>query len=299
VSEGATRSGGPRGERLAALAGRHLARIGGRVALALSLADGSTLARDADTPYLAASVIKVPLLAVALRRAEAGELDLGERVTIDGAHVAGGSGILAELDPGLAPTWRDLLTLMIVLSDNTATNLVMARLGVEAVNAELVALGFPGTRLAGPLQVEPSRYTAAQRRGERARTTAREVHDLLVRLDDGDLAGPDATAWARSVLVRQRHRSGLPRFLTGDETSWAGVTVGAKGGWLDSVRHDAALVWDEEGRRLATLVLLSAEQPLRMIGPDDPVLVASARLARDAIALLRPGSRVRHRAPAL
>jgi beta-lactamase class A len=288
VIDATERVAGPLGEHLAHLAERHLRRLRGRVALTLSLADGSHLERDADSRYLAASVIKVPLLVLALRRAERGELDLDERVTLTRDDLAGGSGLLAELDLGLRPTWRDLRTLMIVVSDNTATNLTMARLGVEASNAELAALGFGDTRMAGPLQVDPSRHTEAQRRGERAVTTARDVHDLLVRLDEGELLGAEATAWARAVLARQRHRNGLPRFLTGDETTWAGLTVGAKGGWLDTVRHDVALVWDEGGRRLATLVLLSAEQTPGPTGPDDPVMTAAARIARDALALVRP-----------
>ncbi len=277
-----TMVGGPSGSALADAASRRFGRLPGRHALALSLADGSWLRRDAEAAFVAASVIKLPLLVLALARAERGELDLAERVPVAADDVAGGSGVLLDLDMGLAPTWRDLLTLMIVVSDNTATNLVLARLGVAAVNRDLEALGMPATRVAGPLQVDEAKRTPAQRAGETAITSAGDVHTLLTRLDDGLLLGEAATAWARSRLVAQRFRDGVARLL--DEPA---LVAGSKGGWLSAARHDAGVVWDASGRRLATVVVLSADHPQTRFGPDHPALLATARLARDAVGLAR------------
>jgi beta-lactamase class A len=287
-SEAALEHGGAHGADLARLAARHLGRLPGRHALALSLADGSSFRRDAHAPFPAASVIKLPLLVIALGRAEAGTLDLAERVPVASGAAAGGSGLLRHLDPGIAPTWRDLLTLMIVVSDNTATNLVLARLGLDAVNRALPSLGMPLSRMAGPLSVEEARQTPAQRAGQTAVTTAGDVHEMLTCLDDGTLLGSEATAWARATLLRQRHREGVARFLTGDEPRADGLAVGCKGGWLRNVRHDAGIVWDDEGRRLATVVVLSADHPRTRYAVDHPALLATARLARDAVALVRP-----------
>jgi beta-lactamase class A len=275
--------GGPSGSALADAASRRFGRLPGRHALALSLADGSSLRRDAQATFVAASVIKLPLLVLALARSERGELDLAERVPVLADDVAGGSGVLLDLDAGLAPTWRDLLTLMIIVSDNTATNLVLARLGVGAVNDDLEALGMPGTRVAGPLQVDEARRTPAQRAGETAITTAGDVHALLTRLDDGLLLGEAATAWARGRLVAQRFRDGVARLL--DDPA---LVVGSKGGWLRAARHDAGVVWDARGRRVATVVVLSADHPQARFGPDHPATLATARLARDAVGLARP-----------
>ncbi|CAN5692149.1 serine hydrolase [soil metagenome] len=277
--------GGPHGPALAECAARRFGRLAGRHALSVSLADGSWLARAADTPFVAASVIKVPLLVLALAAAERGEFDPGERVQVERNDLATGSGLLRDLDDGLTLTWRDLLTLMMVISDNTATNLVLARLGVEAVNAALPGLGMPSTSVAGPLQVDATRQTPAQRAGRSATTTAADLHDVLRRLDDGLLLGPEATAWARDRLVGQRYREGIARLLDGPPGTHV---VGSKGGWLARARHDAGIVWSADGVRLATVVVLSADHPTERFGPDHPAVLAIARFARDALALARP-----------
>jgi beta-lactamase class A len=175
---------------------------------------------------------------------------------------------------------------MVIVSDNTATNVVLERLGVDAVNAALPTLGMPSTRVVGPLQVPPERRTPAQRAGESARTTAADVHGLLVALDDGRLLSPSSTAWARETLVAQLLRHGVPRRITGDEPRYGGVTVGSKSGSLHAARHDAGIVWDDDRRRLATVVVLSADVPDGRYSLDHPATLATARLAADALALV-------------
>lgn len=203
-------------------------RLPGRYALAFEFG-GERYGVAEEVPYPAASVIKLPLMVLALRAAERGELDLDERVTLRAEHLATGSGVLQDLDLGLAPTWRDLVRLMIVVSDNLATNLVLERLGVSAVNVALPGLGMPHSRVEGPLQVEPERQTARQRAGHGAATCAGDVLRLLLALDEGALLGPEATAWARATLSAQRYREAIPRLLGGEAPGEGGVLVGNKG----------------------------------------------------------------------
>jgi len=255
-------------------------RLPGRHAIALEVG-GERYGVDDDALFPAASVIKLPLLVLALRAAERGQLDLDERVALEPRHGATGSGVLQDLDLGLAPTWRDLLTLMIVVSDNLATNLVLDRLGVRAVNGALAGLGMPSSRIEGPLQVDAARQTPRQRAGHGAATTAGDVLALLVALDDGALLGDEATEWARSRLRKQRYREAIPRFITGEAAAQDGLVVGNKGGWLARARHDAGLIWREDGPRLAAIVVLTAEHPDARARIDHPATVATARFARD------------------
>lgn len=262
-------------------------RLPGRHAVAVDVA-GVRVGAAAAAPFVAASVIKLPLMVLALREAQAGRLDLDERRTLRADDLASGTGVLFELAPGLRPTWRDLVRLMITHSDNTATNVVLERLGVDAVNDALPSLGMPRSRVEGPLQVAPERQTPRQRAGHSASTCAGDVLALLVALDDGELLGPDASAWARATLVAQRYRDGVARLLTGEAGSADGLRVGTKSGTLARARHDAGIVWDEQGRRLASIVVLSADHPDERVRLDHPALLAMARFARDVVAIARP-----------
>ena len=111
----------------------------GEVGLQISTLEGQLLATlGADAVFPAASTIKVPLLLLALERVQAGALDLNERFELHAGDRVGGAGVLHELGAGLRPSLQDLLTLMIIVSDNTATNLVIDSPG-----------GGGGKRLAG------------------------------------------------------------------------------------------------------------------------------------------------------
>lgn len=93
--------------------------------------------------FNSASVIKIPVLVLAFQMADRGELMLDERVTIRKDDIRGGSGIFRHHDPGLQPTWRDVLLQMIITSDNSATDLAIAKVGgVTRVNAWLKQSGY-------------------------------------------------------------------------------------------------------------------------------------------------------------
>nr|WP_246581084.1 serine hydrolase [Deinococcus aestuarii] len=217
---------------------------GGEVGLVVTDLDGRELhALNPDRVFPAASTIKVPLLVLALEQAQSGRLDLRERVTVGAGDRVPGSGVLHELGPGLQPTWEDLLTLMIVVSDNTATNLVIGRLGVEEVNAWLRARGLGATHLVGKLQLPPEQRNEAQRRGERNRTTARDQVAVLGRLARGDLLGPSHTALALSILSRQQFRDILARHVPRGEDGEPLYRVASKSGELAGVRHDVGVLF--------------------------------------------------------
>ena len=104
--------------------------------------------RDGET-FNSASVIKIPVLVLAFQMADKGAINLDERITIRKEDIRGGSGIFRYHDAGLQPTFRDVLLQMVITSDNTATDLAIAKVGgVARVNAWLKETGYAdGQRL--------------------------------------------------------------------------------------------------------------------------------------------------------
>ncbi len=232
-----------------------------------------------DRPFQLASIFKVPVLVTAFRQVDAGRLDLGARYPLRRAHKLIGSGILAQLDEGLQPTLRDLLTLMIVLSDNTATDMVLELLGgVGAVDATMQALGVADLRIRHTTRellwaVFPSDALALSdaeiarvRREQRlprydARVapnaptnvgTARALATLLARLEQGQLAAPASTAEMRAILTRQMYNQRLSR-------TWPeAVAFAHKTGTLGAMRGDAGIAYFG-ARRVAVAALVEAQ----------------------------------------
>lgn len=216
----------------------------GEVGLLITDLTGRELyALNPDRVFPAASTIKVPLLVMALEAAQAGQLDLSARVTLRAQDRVPGSGVLHELGAGLALTWEDVLTLMVIVSDNTATNLLIERLGLERVARWLEARGLGSTRLIGPLQLPPERRNAAQRRGERNRTSARDQVGLLAALARGELLDPAHTGLALSILERQQQRDLLGRHVPRGADGEPLYRVASKSGELNGVHHDVGLLF--------------------------------------------------------
>ena len=215
----------------------------GRVALVVRDARTGELlhAEQADEVWPAASLIKLWLLVRGLQAAQSGEVPLTERLTLRAADRVPGSGVLHELGDGLQPSWQDLLTLMTVVSDNTATNLVIGRLGLDALQAWLAA-DWPQTRLVGKLQLPPEERNEAQRRGERNRTTADQTATLLGQLYRGELLDGVHTALALDILGRQQLRDILARGMPRDAAGELLYPALTKSGELSGVHHDAGLL---------------------------------------------------------
>jgi beta-lactamase class A len=223
---------------------------------------GVHLARDADVPHYAASTMKLPLLVAAHRLHERGELDLAGPVLVHNrfASAADGSPFsLDQADDQDDETWaalgeeRSLRTLaehMTVRSGNLATNLVLERVGAEAVAAVLADAGTSG-RTVLPRGIEDA---AAREAGLDNLVTAEDLGRVLRAVP------PDVEA----VLARQEHRDSIPAGLP------EGTYVANKTGWVDGITHDAALV-RPDGRPPYVLVVLTTV--------DVPEEVATAFIA--------------------
>ena len=197
-----------------------------------------------DLPLIAASVIKVPIMVTAFRDMAAGALDPDEVVTIRPEMKKPSCGALTYMHDGLEVTVMDLITLMIILSDNTATNLMIDKLTPEHVNRTMEELGIPGICLRRRL-FEPE----LSAKGIQNTVTARGVGLLLERMAEGALLGRAEDDRMLKILLDQRLNGKLPFYLHSE-----GVKCAHKTGEDDGITHDAGIVYAE---RPFALVMLS------------------------------------------
>jgi beta-lactamase class A len=167
--------------------------------------------RETET-FNSASVIKIPVLVLAFQMAERGALKLDERITITKGDIRGGSGIFRHHDQGLQPTFRDVLLQMIITSDNTATDLAIAKVGgVARVNRWLQESGYgDGQRLTqttgelfakynalGPADDPPSRPEAASARSRRSSPASERAE-----ADRNGKTNSDRSYWLGEITPR-------------------------------------------------------------------------------------------------
>ena len=213
-----------------------LAPLPGHIALHMEdLATGETLTHHADDPIEAASVIKLPIMAEAFRQFECGELDPAEPVTIRPEDKLPSCGALTYLRDGTTVTLLDLVTLMIILSDNTATNLLIDRLGMANINAMIDGLRLTGTRLNRKL-FQPE----LARQGVKNYVTARDMATLLRAIHAGTLVNERASADMLATLRDQRLNGKMPFFLHD-----RGIACAHKTGEDDGVTHDVGIIFAE------------------------------------------------------
>lgn len=254
-----------------------IAAAPGRVGLVVkSLSTGETLAWSADERFPAASVIKLLVLVEALRQADAGRLALADPVPIRPEDRVGGTGILKELPSVRSLTWLELLTLMIVVSDNTATNVCIDRLGFDAINATAAALGLGQTRLERKMMDWEARASGVDNW-----TSASDAARLLERLATRRILTPAACDAALDILSRQQVRDRLPLRLPPD------VRVAHKTGELPGVRHDVGVLFHDGDAVVIAALTSGFETPLGrgLVGGEACDLIAEiGRVVYDAVA---------------
>ncbi len=192
--------------------------------------EGLTIQINADEIFPTASTIKLHVLTKLLQRAEAGEIDLDELIAIDPADHVLGSGVIAYLQGPLTFSLRDLATLMMIASDNTATNLCMERAGIAETNSLLRALGLTQTTLRRKMMDD----IAAIREQENIATPT----ELVAMLDLLRQGQPSPAVATQTLAVMQKHNYG---FI--DRGVPAPICVANKPGWIEGAMCDAALVY--------------------------------------------------------
>ena len=214
-----------------------LERLGGDTGVYVkNLITGETWQRGADVPVVAASVIKIPVMIEAFRAQEDGELSLDERHALRDEERMPSCGTLKAMHTGIEMTLLDLVKLMIIVSDNTATNVMINRLGIENVNKTLCSLGCEKTRLNRLLF-----DSAASKRGIKNYITAGEMGMLLEKLWRGEIVSKEASTQMMEILLDQRLNGKLPFFIDS-----MGIDIAHKTGEDDGISHDVGVIYAKE-----------------------------------------------------
>jgi beta-lactamase class A len=214
---------------------------------------GATLlSQRPDETFPAASVIKIPLVMALYADVAEGLLSLEERVAV--GTTVGGTGILGDLRDVRDISLRDLAMLVIALSDNTATNRLIDRLGVARVDERMAEWGCVRTKLArGMFDWD------AQRRGLENVAAPSEMAALLERLVCGELVDRVTSDAVIAVLERCQDDAMLRRYLG------KGGRVANKTGMLAATRNDAAIVFGPSRTVIAAAFMREVRDPLAAV----------------------------------
>jgi len=189
-----------------------------------SLQTGEEIAIDADRQMETMSTIKIPLMIEAFEQIKAGKFKLTDKYTFAQADSQPGTGTIQRLDPGAVMTVKDLITMMIIVSDNTATEVLYRMVGgPDAVNARMQALGLPKTRAMNV----PSKWFPMLRSAPTTEqfyrdgmhpfgfSTPREMGRLLEMMERGSLVDKASSDLMLTIMRGQLYRTRIPRYVTG------------------------------------------------------------------------------------
>lgn len=256
-----------------------------------NLNTGDKFSHQPERPFYAASTIKLPMLIAVLdflsppaKGAAAKEPEclessliaaLSRPISIKPELVATGSGILKDLSTPLSLPLIDLLTLMIAVSDNTATNVILDHFGhKEPFNAYYQNQGWNQTRSAGMLSLPTGRTDPRRIQGEITSVSAGNLANLLKRLWSGELLSKEATKIALGILSRQQ-QTGFLRYLPVDldhiEDKETDLRIFSKSGEIRRSRHEAGIL--SKGDNAATVVVLTESEADLRFHPDHPAVV--------------------------
>lgn len=223
------------------------------------LASGENIFIDINKVYPAASIIKIPIIIEVFRQHEEGILNLDRLMEIPPEVKVDGSFVLQELRENIQFSIKDLAVLMIILSDNTATNILIDLLGMGNINFTIRNLGLKDTIL----QRKMMDFTAREA-GKDNFTTARDIGSLLEGIYRGEIPGlsRSSTEEIFRILTRQVYRDNLSFYIP--EKYWK--EIGSKTGTLAGIIHDASIFALDQARYV--LVMMSENLSENSIGKE-------------------------------
>ena len=224
---------------------RRLAARGG-AKFAIYLADpddgNAPLITDADE-MRAASMIKVFILACAMEKVKAGDLHLDDVLRLEEADKVGGAGVIAGYRAGTVFSIEELLRQMIAESDNTATNMMIDRLGMTEINGYMRAHGYAASRLQRKMM-----DAAAVKEGRENITSAKDLGTFFLRLYRSECVGEPYDGKMRDMLFAQTDSECFPQALLG-------ARIAHKTGELDRLYADGGILYGEDGRAMILVLL--------------------------------------------
>jgi len=276
-----------------------IAQHHGKVAVyAHQLNTDKTIAIDADKPLQTASTIKLAMLWTAMREISLGHAAWDEKLTLQPGEGVGGSGVLHFLDTPLTITLKDVATMMVIVSDNTATNMMIDRFTTKRVDDNMTALGLGQTWLykkvskpaVGPMPADQKKFGLGK-------TTARQISTVMEKIGRCDLniAGQPAVDPAKAqvackaaivMLHNQFYRDTIPRYLESLDNTEEGSGIASKTGSLDATRSDVAIVAAKSGP--IVLAVYTYENTDKGWSVDNEGEVTVAKIAKAIVSAWSP-----------
>jgi len=236
-----------------------------------NLVTGEVLSIRGDEPYPSASLIKVAVLVAMLEEVRKGTMRLDERVSMIARDRVGGSGVLQHMGSGLEPTAGDLAWLMITLSDNTATNLILDKINVRTVWERMEALGLPRTKIHSKtfLRATSVAMDSSVKYGLGV-TTPNETLRLFEMLHAGRAVSPALDSLAMAMLRANQDNAKLQRWLPED------VAFAHKTGDVDAARSDCGVIYGPDAP--VAVCVMTRENRDHSYAPDNPANLLMARI---------------------
>jgi len=240
---------------------------------AKNLDTGQTYSFNGDERVRTASTIKIAVMIEAFARVAEGRAKWTDELVLTKAARYGGSGILPELSDGLRLTFQDCVRLMMTLSDNTATNMVLDYLSTDAVNERMDSLGFKGTRImrrVGSGGESKAGKEADNKRFGLGSTTPHEMVQIMEKLDRGEIVNKEASKEMIDLMKREQTRYAIGRTIPD-------VPMASKYGALDALRSCVAILYTKQGRIAMAITVDDMPKPFWSV--DNPAYLLMSRLS--------------------
>jgi len=240
---------------------------------AKNLDTGATYTYNGDERVRTASTIKIAVMIETFARVAEGKVKWTDELVLTKAARYSGSGILPELSDGLRLTLQDCVRLMMTLSDNTATNMVLDYLGTDAVNERMNSLGFKATRIMRRVgsggESKEGKDPANKKYGLGA-STPHEMVQILEKLDRGEIVSKETSKEMLDLMKREQARYAIGR--TTPE-----IPMASKYGALDALRSCVAILYSKQGK--IAMAITVDDMPAVNWSVDNPGYLLMSRLS--------------------
>lgn len=211
----------------------------GTIGVSIIGPDGDTWAYHGNRKFVAASTVKIPIMVEVFRRIDTGRLSLEERYTLVDDDRTPGSGVLNHMRAGVELSLYDLIYLMISISDNVATNILIRMVGMDAVNRTMAELGMASSNLSREMRGRP-----ADPEEDENFATPNDYARAIAAILDGEAASKASCEAMASMLTKQQNRRRLARFIPASNT----IRWGSKTGTSAGVANDVGFMIAPNGR---------------------------------------------------
>lgn len=253
-----------------------LASYNGMMGIYVNDFHGNTIEINIDEKYETASTVKTYILGTLFEEVEKRSKSLEDKLIYTKENEIEGSGILISLDYGVELTVKNVATLMIIVSDNVATNMMIDYLGLDTINAFMQAHGFKDTILHNKIN-----FTKYDKLGT---TTPRDYGKIFEMICREELVSTESSRLMLEIFKKQHYNSGITKnfpqyFLDSEDTGEEElIYVASKSGSMDACRNDGGIVSTPYGKYVIVLFNKNFTDPIYY--PDHQATVFSAKVSR-------------------